>query len=82
MSETLTYEELRQRAQEVVEASDKTQLEIAEELGLHETTISRALSESGGKYQTTQIRIIEHLTGIKVERQVWFVLREESSQRS
>lgn len=76
MAETLTYEELRQRAKEVVEASAKSQSEVAEALGLHKSTVSRALSEAGGKHQSTQIRIIEYLTGHRVERQVRFILRE------
>lgn len=76
MAETLTYEELRQRAADVVETSGKKQSEVAKALGLHKSTLSRALSETGGKHQSTQIRVIEHLTDCRVERQVRFVLRE------
>jgi predicted XRE-type DNA-binding protein len=69
------FRTLQRAAQSAVEQSDYSQREIADALGAHESSVSRACSEPGPTFQKLQRRIIEFLTGAQVERRVRFVVR-------
>jgi len=68
------YEKLLQVAQKAVDNAQVSQSEIARQLGVHRSTVSRALSESGPKFQDLQRRIIDRLTPYRVQRRVTFHL--------
>ena len=65
----LTYEELQQEAHQALDASDYTQQEMADELGVTRAAVGKAVTKPGAKFQQLQMRILEALTGYKVERQ-------------
>ena len=63
----LSFDELRHETARAVEASTKTQTQIAEELGITRGSVSRAIRESGKKFAELQRRLIAHLTPYQVE---------------
>jgi len=71
----MDYERLRAEAAEALGKASQTQREIAYTLGVAESSVSRALKESGAKFQELQTRIIEHLTPYHIERHVGFKAR-------
>lgn len=77
----LDYGSLRKTAKEVLDESEFTQQEIADELGVARTSIAKAVTQTGPKFQQLQMRILETITDCEVERQehVEFVLREKDA---
>lgn len=73
----LSFEELQQETADAVEASDKSQSDVARELGLHRSAVSRAVKESGPRVQKIQRRVLRHLTPYRVERRVYFKAHRE-----
>lgn len=76
----LDYEGLQREAKRTLDQSDYTQAAIAEKLGVARTSVAKAVTQVGPKFQQLQMRILETLTDFEVERreQVEFVLREKS----
>ena len=76
----LDYEGLQREAKRTLDQSDYTQAAIAEKLGVARTSIAKAVTQVGPKFQQLQMRILDTLTDFEVERreQVEFVLREKS----
>ena len=68
------YEKLLQVAQQAVDNAQVSQSELARQLDVHRSTVSRALSEGGPKFQDLQRRIIDRLTPYRVQRRVTFQL--------
>lgn len=64
----LTYEELQKEARQLLKASDYTQGQMAKELGVTRTSIAKAVTTAGPKFQRLQMKIIETLTDYTVER--------------
>ena len=73
----MTYQELRDRTRTVLGQSTHTQRALAERLGVAESSISRACTETGPKFQQLQCRILETLTGLRIEKRVRFVALED-----
>lgn len=67
MPQMLTLADLRQTAADAVEADGGTQTALAARLGVTPGAISRALKETGGSRAALQARIVETLTGNRVE---------------
>ena len=76
----LDYEGLQREAKRTLDQSDYTQAAIAEKLGVARTSVAKAVTQVGPKFQQLQMRILEVLTDFEVERRehVEFVLREKS----
>lgn len=76
----LDYEGLQREAKRSLDQSTYTQEALAEKLGVARTSVAKAVTQVGPKFQQLQMRILETLTDFKVERreQVEFVLREKS----
>lgn len=66
----LSPDELRQAAMGAVKASGKLQREVADELGVGKSAISRALRETNSALSGLQRRIIRHLTDFEIEEEV------------
>jgi predicted DNA-binding protein (UPF0251 family) len=64
----LTYDELQREAHRALSESDWTQEEIAVELGVTRTSVGKAVTQAGPKFQRLQMQIIETLTDYDVER--------------
>jgi len=75
----LDYEGLQREAKRTLDQSDYTQAALAEKLGVARTSVAKAVTQVGPKFQQLQMRILEALTKFKVERRenVEFLLREE-----
>jgi hypothetical protein len=67
-SEPLDTEGLRAEAEDAFERFGGSQTELADELGVHRTVVSRALRNEGHKYAAPQARIVSHVLGVPVER--------------
>lgn len=65
--QVLTDDDLRREAEAAVEASGMNQSQVADALGVHRSTVSRALSQTGGTFTTAQRQIIALLTDYVVE---------------
>lgn len=76
---TFTLEELREAAVDAVGASEKAQSDVARELGVHRSSVSRALNEAGERYQGLQRRIIANVTPYEIERQLLFKARRKDT---
>ena len=74
----LDFDALRAEAMAAPEACGRTQTEIAGELGVHRSAVSRAVKTVGPKFQDLQRRIIEHLTPYRIERRVVFEARRKA----
>jgi len=76
----LDYEGLQREAKRTLDQSDYTQVAIAEKLEVARTSVAKAVTQVGPKFQQLQMRILETLTDFEVERRehVEFVLREKS----
>ena len=71
----LNYEDLQEAAYRALEASDYTQQELARELGVARTSLARAVTQPGTRYQQLQMRIIDTLTDYEVEKNITFTTR-------
>lgn len=76
----MTHDELRDEVEAAIEESGRMKKEIAEELGLHESSVSNALRETGGHVSKRQVRILELLTPYTLQKKVLF--RAERSEKS
>jgi predicted XRE-type DNA-binding protein len=76
----LDYEGLQREAKRTMDQSAYTQEAIAEQLGVARSSVAKAVTQVGPKFQQLQMRILEALTDFEVERreQVEFVVREKS----
>jgi len=63
----LDYDELHREAVKAVEASGRARAEIAEALGVTPPAVTRALKAPGARYAGLQARIIEEVTGYRIE---------------
>lgn len=68
----MTFAELRQETAAAVEESGRSQAEIARELDVHRSAVSRAVKEEGPNWHKLQRRILSHLTPYEVEKRVYF----------
>lgn len=73
----LSFDELRDETAEAVEESGRSQAEVARELDMHRSAVSRAVKESGPRVQKIQRRVIQHLTPYRVDRHVYFKAHRE-----
>jgi len=64
---------LRLYARKAVKESEKSQSDVARELDVHRSAVSRALLETGPNLEKMQARIVEHLTPFELERREAFV---------
>jgi len=71
----LTYDMLRRIAREAYRDSSTTQVELAQALGVSQSSVSQALNTTGRKFADLQRRIVEHLTTYEVVEEVRFYLR-------
>jgi hypothetical protein len=67
--EKLSYEELQERARTVLNESDWTQREMADELEVTRGAVAKAVTTPGSRYQRLQMRIIEKLTAYRIQRE-------------
>ena len=66
-NQTLDYDGLLREAQKAVKDSGETQTAVADRLGVTGPAVNHALKKKGGTYARLQRRIIEELTGFRVE---------------
>jgi hypothetical protein len=71
---TLSYEELKDKAHQLAKDDRRTYREIAEELDVTEGAVAKAVTTAGPKFHQLQIRIVELLSDVEVERREEFVL--------
>ena len=69
-NERMSLDGLREATAKAVADSGKTQRQVAEDLGVTPGAISRALNETNSALAGLQRRIIEHLTGFRLEEEV------------
>ncbi|MCS3940305.1 hypothetical protein [Salinibacter ruber] len=69
----LTYEELKDKAHQLAK-DGPTYEEIAEELDVTKSAVAQAVTTVGPKFHRLQIRIVELLSDVEVERREAFVL--------
>ena len=74
----MSYDELRQAVARAIEEGGHSQAQIAREIGVTRGAISRAAKESGDTLWKLQARIIEHLTGSIIEKEITFRVRGKS----
>jgi predicted transcriptional regulator len=77
----LTYQTLCQTARRAYQDSALTQTELADALGVSQSSVSQALSTPGPKFARLQRRVIERLTPFKVTEDVRFLLRRKAEGR-
>jgi len=73
----MSFDELRDETAAAVDKSGKSQAEVARELDLHRSAVSRAVKESGPRVQKIQRRVLRHLTSYRIERRVRFKAHRE-----
>jgi len=78
----LDYQELQEEAHQALSASDRTQQEVADELGVTRTSVAKAVTQAGPKFQQLQMQIIEALTEYNVERRESVVFRTWRKNRN
>lgn len=69
----LSYEELKDKAHRLAK-DGPTYEEIAEELDVTRSAVAQAVTTAGPKFHRLQIRIVELLSDVEVERREAFVL--------
>ncbi len=74
----LTFEQLQDETNKAVRAYQGTQADLASELGVNRSSISRAMNEAGPALSSLQRRILQHLyPGYIVDRA--FHVRKEGT---
>ena len=73
----MSFDELRDETAATVDESGKSQAEVARELDMHRSAVSRAVKESGARVQKIQRRVLRHLTPYRIERRVHFKAHRE-----
>lgn len=79
--QTMTYDELQQAAAQTIDDAGTSQAQVARELGVTRGAVSRAVKEPGSSLFELQRRIVEHLTGFRVEREVETKIHVRKAQR-
>ncbi len=82
-NQRLTFEDLRDETRAAVEQFAASQAALARELGVTRGAVSRAMKEAGPALASLQRRIVEHLTGYRIEEKVevtFRALRSEGDQ--
>ena len=64
----LTHEELRDAVRDAVNSDGRSQVTLADLLGVHQTAVSGAVNESGMRFFLVQVRLLEALTPFSVEK--------------
>ena len=72
----LTFEQLRDEVNKAVRAYSGTQSDLADELGVNRSSISRAMNEAGPALSALQRRIRQHLYPGYVVDRAFHVRRE------
>lgn len=67
-------ETLRAVTEAVVQASRQPQTEIAEALGVSPSSVTHAKTQASTRREQLQIRILQHLTGARVQKEVRYVI--------
>ena len=75
--ERLSYRGLMRAARRAMQESGARQVDLADQLGVSQGGLSRALSTPGPKFARLQQRVVEHLTPYVVEKKVRFILRPQ-----
>ena len=75
--ERLSYRGLMRAARHAMQESGARQVDLADQLGVSQGGLSRALSTPGPKLARLQQRVVEHLTPYVVEKKVRFILRPQ-----
>lgn len=77
----LDYDELQRLAHAELQESEYTQQEMADELGVKRSTIGKAVTQPGPKFQRLQTEIVERLTDyeLEMEREVHFRARRRET---
>jgi len=65
----LTYDELCDLAHAELMESEHTQKEMAKQLDVLRSTVAKAVTTPGARWQRLQMRIVEELTGYDLERE-------------
>ena len=73
----MSFDELRDETAAAVDESGKSQSQVARELDMHRSAVSRAVKESGPRVQKIQRRVLRHLTPYRIERRVSFKAHRE-----
>lgn len=71
-ADELNHQELQNLARWLTKGMSMAQKELAEELDVSPSTISRAVTTVGPKYQRIQLEIVELITGNTLRRKVTF----------
>jgi transcriptional regulator with XRE-family HTH domain len=84
--QTLTYEDLRRAVADALDNAGVTQRAVAEALGVSPSAVGHAKNRTGAKVARMQRRILEHLTGYRIEEEPRFLVhrstREEREARA
>lgn len=68
----MSFGQLRDETAAAVDESGKSQSQVARELDMHRSAVSRAVKESGPRVQSIQRHVLRHLTPYRIERRVSF----------
>ena len=72
MERELTHEELREEAHRLAKDDSRAYTEIAEELDVTKNAVAKAVTTTGPKFHRLQIRTVELLSNVEVERATRF----------
>jgi predicted DNA-binding protein (UPF0251 family) len=91
MSDALTADELHDEARKAMDLTYRSQAGIAEAIGVHRSSVCRALQSAGLKYAAVQARIVSHVRGCDVRKESiyrsadvvhrWYIDRETVERR-
>ena len=74
-------EKLRAMTEMVLRATKKTQSDVARALGVNPSAITRAKTEAATRREQLQIRILQHLTGARIEKELRYVIDLDPSDQ-
>jgi hypothetical protein len=77
--ETISYEELKDSAHQLAKNDPQTYAKIGEALGVTEGAVAKAVTTAGPKFRQLQIRIVELLSDVEVEKATRFHVNSEQS---
>jgi transposase-like protein len=67
-------EKLRAMTELVLKTTEKSQSDVARDLDVNPSAITRAKREAATRREQLQIRILQHLTGARVQKEVRYVI--------
>lgn len=76
----LSFEQLRQETAKAVREAPCTQSDLADELDVHKSSVSRAVNRAGPHFWKLQRKIIEHLSPHRIERVIRFRMFDSSAE--